>query len=175
MGDDAKFGQVILQLTNFAESLDAIKHVPFDWLTDLRTALNAEFPMPTGGRFYLVGETYDYGNQGVLAAYINPQTMLDGQFDFPLRLKLCESFLTGSQDLNSLFSWMSGNDAFYPAGALMSTWIGNHDIPRAIHFANGGYFAVLDRNVAYEWRAARAIDNGCLLDQVVVHLMSPPS
>ena len=119
--------------------LDAIKHVPFDWLTDLRTALNAEFPMPTGGRFYLVGETYDYGNQGVLAAYINPQTMLDGQFDFPLRLQLCNTFLAGSQDLNTLFNWMNGNDAFYPAGALMSTWIGNHDIPRAIHFANGGF------------------------------------
>ena len=34
---------------------------------------------------------------------------------------------------------MNGNDAFYPAGALMSTWIGNHDIPRAIHFANGAF------------------------------------
>jgi glycosidase len=119
--------------------LDAIKHVPFDWLTDLRTALNAEFAMPTGGRFYLVGETYDYGNQGVLAAYINPQTMLDGQFDFPLRLQLCTTFFSGSQDLNSLFGWMNTNDTFYPPGALMSTWIGNHDIPRAIHFANGGF------------------------------------
>lgn len=119
--------------------LDAIKHVPFDWLTDLRTAINTEFSMPTGGRFYLVGETYDYGNQGVLAAYINPQTMLDGQFDFPLRLQLCNTFLAGSQDLNTLFNFMNGNDAFYPAGALMSTWIGNHDIPRAIHFANGGF------------------------------------
>ncbi len=31
---------------------------------------------------------------------------------------------------------MQGNDTFYGAGSLMSTFIGNHDIPRAIHFAS---------------------------------------
>ena len=33
-------------------------------------------------------------------------------------------------------SWMAGNDTFYGPGSLMTTWIGNHDIPRAIHFAS---------------------------------------
>jgi glycosidase len=31
---------------------------------------------------------------------------------------------------------MDGNDGFYGAGAIMTTWIGNHDIPRPIHFAS---------------------------------------
>ena len=31
---------------------------------------------------------------------------------------------------------MDGNDNYGP-GAIMTTWIGNHDVPRAIHFASG--------------------------------------
>ncbi len=31
---------------------------------------------------------------------------------------------------------MDGNDYYYGAGAIMSTFIGNHDIPRAIHNAS---------------------------------------
>jgi glycosidase len=31
---------------------------------------------------------------------------------------------------------MNGNDGYYGPGSIMSTWIGNHDIPRAIHFAS---------------------------------------
>ena len=34
--------------------------------------------------FYMVGETFD-GNRDLIKSYVNPDTMLDGQFDFPLR------------------------------------------------------------------------------------------
>ncbi|MEZ4464991.1 MAG: hypothetical protein R3F43_10955 [bacterium] len=39
--------------------------------------------------------------------------------------------------LNDFAGWLDDNDRFYGPGALMTTWIGNHDIPRAIHFASG--------------------------------------
>lgn len=113
--------------------LDAIKHIPLPWLTDLRARLNQELG---GERFYLVGETFDYGNRDLLKRFIDPSTMLDGQFDFPLKAELCRDvFRDGG--LDALARFMDGNDHYYGPGSLMTTWIGNHDIPRAIHFASG--------------------------------------
>ncbi len=117
--------------------LDAIKHVPFEWLTDLRDRVDAEFSDPAGERFYLVGETFAYDDQALLAAYVDPDEMLDGQFDFPLKARLCEAVFRPDGDLSALASFMDSNDTFYGPSAIMTTWIGNHDIPRAIHFASG--------------------------------------
>lgn len=115
--------------------LDAIKHVPIPWLTDLRTRLNQAFAEPEGGRFYLVGETFDYDNRDNLARFVDPERMLDGQFDFPFKARLCESVFYGQMSMADFAGWMTGNDVFYGPGALMTTWLGNHDIPRAIHYA----------------------------------------
>jgi len=117
--------------------LDAIKHVPLAWLTELRQRIQQEIPTPAAGRFYLVGETYTWQDRDLLKKFINPGTMLDGQFDFPFRLQLCQAVFTKQQGLSDLAYWLQGNDAYYGEGAIMSTWIGNHDIPRAIHFASG--------------------------------------
>jgi glycosidase len=120
--------------------LDAIKHVPLEWLTDLRSRLNSEFASPPGGRFYLVGETFDYFDRDLLKQFVDPQTMLDGQFDFPFKRELCEGVFNPSGSIGGFAGFMSGNDGFYDRGpdkrAIMTTWIGNHDIPRAIHFAD---------------------------------------
>lgn len=116
--------------------LDAIKHVPLPWLTDLRARLNREVSSPRGGRFYLVGETFNYDDRNLLRSFINPQTMLDGQFDFPWRARLCEAVFTPGGRLDGFSRWVTENDTFYGSNALMSTWIGNHDIPRAIHYAS---------------------------------------
>ena len=116
--------------------LDAIKHVSLQWLTDLRARLNSEFESPAGDRFYLVGETFAYDDRELLARFVDPETMLDGQFDFPFKARLCEAVFTPSGSLADFAGWMGGNDSFYGQGALMTTWIGNHDIPRAIHFAS---------------------------------------
>ena len=117
--------------------LDAIKHVPLSWLTDLRARVDAAVPDPVGGRFYMVGETFTYDDRDLLRRFVDPDTMLDGQFDFPFKARACEALFSRSMPLDSFASWMDGNDSFYGNGALMSTWIGNHDIPRAIHFASG--------------------------------------
>ncbi|MEE2645041.1 MAG: alpha-amylase family glycosyl hydrolase [Myxococcota bacterium] len=117
--------------------LDAIKHVPLSWLEDLRQALNREFEEPDGGRFYLVGETFSYDDPGLLRRFINPDTLLDGQFDFPMKARLCEGLFRPEKSLEDFSNWLRGNDSFYGPGSLMTTWIGNHDIPRAIHYASG--------------------------------------
>ncbi len=116
--------------------LDAIKHVPIQWLTDLRIKFNSYIKNPAGGRFYLVGETYDWGNRDLLNKYVNPATMLDGQFDFPMRQQVCNAVMNGGY-MSELANWMQGNDSFYTKGALMSTFLGNHDMPRVIHTATG--------------------------------------
>ena len=116
--------------------LDAIKHVPLQWLLDLRARLNDEIAAPEGGRFYLVGETFAYDDAGLIRSFVDPDTLLDGQFDFPLKARLCEALFTPNGRLDGFADWMGGNDSFYGPGSLMTTWIGNHDIPRAIHYAS---------------------------------------
>ena len=116
--------------------LDAIKHQPLEWLQDLRARLNAEVQEPAGGRFYLVGETFAYDDQALLKRFVNPDTLLDGQFDFPFKARLCEALFTPGGRMDAFSGWLAGNDSYYGPGALMTTWIGNHDIPRAIHFAS---------------------------------------
>lgn len=115
--------------------LDAIKHVPLVWLTDFRTKFNNAFNNPSGGRFYLVGETYDWGNRGFINSFINPKTMLDGQFDFPTRDRICQAVLRDGY-MSDLANYMQDNDTFYIKGALNSTFLGNHDMPRVIHAAD---------------------------------------
>lgn len=146
--------QLIQQNGNDAFRLDAIKQVDPSWLNALRPAVTSQIlasEMPQQ-RFYMVGETYDFQNRALIASLVNPQTMLDGQFDFPLRIRLVEALLMRStqnmltpDDLNwsrnappgmtGLAQFMDSNDTFYPSDAVMSTFIGNHDLPRSIAYA----------------------------------------
>jgi hypothetical protein len=82
--------------------LDAIKHVPLSWLEDLRTALNERVADPWGERFYLVGETFAYDDAGLIRSFVDPDTMLDGQFDFPFKARVCEAVFTEGGGLNHL-------------------------------------------------------------------------
>lgn len=117
--------------------LDAIKHVDGSWLTTLRSRIQSEVvaKMTTPQRFYMVGETYDFGNRDYLKSFVDPATKLDGQFDFPLRLKLVQSVLMRQKPMSDLAGFMDGNDGFYGSTAIMSTWVGNHDLGRVIHLA----------------------------------------
>lgn len=141
--------------------LDAIKHVPLSWLEDLRARLNSEVTSPAGGRFYLVGETFAYDDRDLLRRYVDPTTMLDGQFDFPMKARLCEAVFRPEGDLSAFASWMDGNDTFYGPSAIMTTWIGNHDIPRAIHFASGEIANCREGSNpgnGWDWRPAQPTD-----------------
>jgi glycosidase len=83
----------------------------------------------------MVGETYDFGNRDLLKQYVDPATKLDGQFDFPLRANLVQSVIMRTENMSDLASFMNTNDYYYGANAVMSTFIGNHDLPRIIHLA----------------------------------------
>lgn len=116
---------------------DAIKHVDVSWLTSLRAKLKTDVLalQSPQQRFYMVGETYDFGNREVIKSYVDPSTKLDGQFDFPLRRVLVENVIMRLGSMSDLASFMNGNDYYYGANAIMSTFVGNHDLPRVIHLA----------------------------------------
>lgn len=116
---------------------DAIKHVDVRWLTALRARLKTQVTAQQSPpqRFYMVGETYDFGNREVIRSYVDPVSKLDGQFDFPLRKHIVEATLMRTAKMSDLAAFMNGNDYFYGADAVMSTFVGNHDLPRVIHLA----------------------------------------
>jgi glycosidase len=112
--------------------LDAVKHIEDAWLLDLRAKVKAEIEPVTNEHFYMVGETFD-GDKSVIKYYVNP-SMLDGQFDFPLRADIVSAVLIRSLGMDALDNAIAANEGYYGAG-IMSTFVGNHDIPRPIHFA----------------------------------------
>lgn len=113
--------------------LDALKHMHISWLTDLRARVKTDIDAVTGAHFYMVGETYT-GDKGLIKYYVDPLTKLDGQFDFPLRAEVCSKILLRQGTMQELESFLNGNDSYYGNG-IMSTFIGNHDLPRVIHLA----------------------------------------
>lgn len=112
--------------------LDAVKHIEDAWLTDLRARLDGEVEWDQ--LFYLVGETFT-GERDLIKYYVRPDTMLDGQFDFPLRSVVLATVLRRTGSMNDLAGFLASNDTYYGPGAVMSTFIGNHDVPRVIGFA----------------------------------------
>jgi glycosidase len=113
--------------------LDAVKHIEDSWILDLRQRVKDDIETVTEQHFYMVGETFT-GDKGTIAYYVSPSTMLDGQFDFPLRHAIVTNVLMRSGTMHDLAGFLAGNDGYYGAG-IMSTFVGNHDVPRSIHFA----------------------------------------
>jgi hypothetical protein len=70
-----------------------------------------------------------------LRAYVDPVTKLDGQFDFPARRHVVECLVMRTMRLADMVAFLDGNEGFYGPQAIMSTFIGNHDLPRIIHLA----------------------------------------
>jgi glycosidase len=113
--------------------LDAVKHIELSWLTDLRTKLTQTVEPTSKQHVYLVGETFT-GDQALLKSFVNPCTMLDGQFDFPMRATVNSILLMRQGVMKTLIDFMDSNDGKYGV-SVMSTFLGNHDVPRTIHFA----------------------------------------
>jgi len=139
---------------NDAFRLDAIKQVDPSWLAALRPQINSQIlaKQKPQQRFYMVGETYDFQNRALIRSFLDSTNKLDGQFDFPLRIRIVEAVLMRSTEplltpddpswsrtapvgMQGLAQFMDSNDAFYPADSVMSTFVGNQDLPRSIHFA----------------------------------------
>jgi glycosidase len=137
--DNAIWWAQTLDLDGFR--LDAVKHVADQWVLDLRARLTAEVESDEE-RFYLVGETFT-GDPQAIAYYVRDD-MLDGQFDFPLRTQIVEKILLRQGSMSDLAGFMDANDATYWSGGTMSTFIGNHDLPRVIHYAEDNPLAGSD-------------------------------
>ena len=112
--------------------LDAVKHMIDDFGYAIRHTMDQRLAQ-SRDRFYMVGETFT-GEDGydLLAHYVSPD-QLDGQFDFPLYWQITDVFLREARDMKVLEStpWDYGPDA------IMSTFLGNHDVCRALSQANG--------------------------------------
>lgn len=122
--------------------LDALKHIEDEWILEFRERVAAEVEQATGEHFYTVGETFT-GDKALLKYYVDPGRMLDGQFDFPLRMSIAATVLRRQRteegvdkpvSLTELDQFLTDNEGFYEDG-LMSNFLGNHDIPRVIHQA----------------------------------------
>jgi glycosidase len=156
---------------NDAFRLDAIKQVDPKWLSSLRPQIaSLQAQVADAGpvqHFYMVGETYDFDDMNYIRSFIDTTTGLDGQFDFPLRYRLVDALLLRDTapmldypiadgngwtfnrpgGMQGLADFMDANDAFYPSDAVMSTFIGNHDLPRSIHYGEDSLPGWLGSNV----------------------------
>jgi len=123
--------------------LDAIRLMVLDFTYTLKTSVQRELSGATGNPFYMVGETFT-GHSGhqEIGWYLG-EDMLDGQFDFPLFHYMSDAFLTRSVNFQDLKSFTDVNDRRYQnqfyAGAVMSNFLGNHDVVRAISVANDDF------------------------------------
>jgi glycosidase len=114
--------------------LDAVKHIESAWLYALRKRIREEIEPASGERFYMVGETYS-PDIALISSYVDPLTQLDGQFDFPLRAELSRTLLRRDGSMVDLANFLESSSTSYHSKSVMSTFIGNHDLPRAIHIA----------------------------------------
>ena len=118
--------------------LDAVKHMIDDFSLALRARIQHSVAT-TGLRFYIVGETFvgeDQGSADLVKHYVNP-AMLDGQFDFPLYWQVVKTFLREEQDFRGLEAMLQWDEGYYGEFAVMSNFLGNHDVCRALSHAAG--------------------------------------
>ncbi|MBI3183935.1 MAG: glycosyl hydrolase [Myxococcales bacterium] len=133
LAEDALWWATEADLDGFR--LDAIKHLDHTGGRAIAGTLNS-ISRRTGIDYYLVGETFT-GTEGrpLLSEYIGPNE-LDGQFDFPLYWPVVDVFAKG-QSFKLLDEAVRASEAGYPAGALSSAFLGNHDVARFHSYAAG--------------------------------------
>lgn len=150
MVDHAKW---LIQETNIdGFRVDAVKHMTTQFIKDLRKGIDAMLAN-TGITFYMVGETFDYSAEN-LKKYIGPN-MLHGQFDFGFYGQLTNNILKDNGNFGDAKNFTEGNDHQYDnvngAKALMGTFLGNHDVARAI--------TVAANNTTDKWASAPNVDD----------------
>ncbi len=120
--------------------IDAVKHMPMSVVvnSEARIARDIEHSDVGGTEdFHTIGETFD--GYSKIAEYIGDDK-LDAQFDFPLYYTVLAAFAEGSTGLSNgdgslQAAWESSQAAY--GGALMSPFLGNHDVARFIAVASG--------------------------------------
>ncbi|MBT3220330.1 MAG: hypothetical protein HN348_14690, partial [Proteobacteria bacterium] len=121
--------------------VDGAKHVPHSVIWNLTTRLDEELEHSYAGgnqEFYTVGETFTF-DRNLIVAYVNDNE-LDAQFDFPLYGTLRSAFIDDSATLQDLKNSMAASQSAY-GDALMSTFLGNHDVSRFTSYGSAGSWA----------------------------------
>lgn len=133
--------------------VDAVKHMPRPVFHNLQARITQELEH-TGGdfEFYTLGETFD-GDRELLSSYVG-EAMLDAQFDFPLYFDLRSTFLGWGMDLEQLEISFEYSQSVY-GEALMSTFLGNHDVERFVTQSAEGSHGVCDSEGNF-WDPAQA-------------------
>ena len=117
--------------------VDAVKHMPMAVHWNLQKQIKEELEHQEAGspmEFYTVGETFAT-DRGLIASYIGDD-FLDGQFDFSLYFKLVSAIAREEGALYALEDEYFYSQEAYQ-GALMSNFLGNHDVERFISHAAG--------------------------------------
>lgn len=118
--------------------VDAVKHMNDVASTALRTEIRERLEHGNA-KYYLVGETFtggDDGGRALIRKYIG-QNALWGQFDFPLFWSLDYAFAQNGGAMADLEAAIAKSATSYGDGALMSPFLGNHDVTRFISRAAG--------------------------------------
>ena len=142
--------------------VDALKHVAWNFINSLRYEMNQKFGR-SDVEFYLVGETFS-GDPNDIANYIG-EDLVHGQFDFPLNLHMLKAFGTQETGLDSLYSSTRSFQETYRnkyASAVMSNFIGNHDIARFLSLAAGDLYCGVWDNISHisqGWRHPPGLPN----------------
>ncbi len=122
--------------------LDAIRLMVLDFTSTLKTFIQREI-ITTGIPFYMVGETFTADNGWDEIGYYLGEDKLDGQFDFPLFHHTARTFYLNNETFTSFNDFLIENDSRYQEDyyekALMSNFLGNHDLCRALSLANGDF------------------------------------
>jgi len=123
--------------------IDAVKHMQDNFLRTLRWKIQRRVETVPGALFWMVGETFtgdweggNGKNEGTIKKYIAPH-MLHGQFDFPLYWRIVRVFARDEESPLHLADLLTAGDGYYGSQALMSNFLGNHDVPRFISHAAG--------------------------------------
>ncbi|MCL2326747.1 MAG: alpha-amylase family glycosyl hydrolase, partial [Proteobacteria bacterium] len=112
--------------------VDAVKHMAMSFSIDLRRAVD-KLTRNSGTMFFLIGETFTY-SEDLLNQYIGDD-LLHSQFDFPFYKHIVDSILRDG-DWSNLRNFTYGEKTRYKSN-LMGTFMGNHDVARAISVAAG--------------------------------------
>ncbi len=118
--------------------VDAVKHMNDVASTALRTEIRDRLEHGNA-KYYLVGETFtggDDGGRALIRKYIG-QYALWGQFDFPLFWSLDYAFAQNGGAMADLEAAIAKSATSYGPDALMSPFLGNHDVTRFISRAAG--------------------------------------
>ena len=109
--------------------LDAVKHMDTAVITAIRARTDA-LAAAGGAPFWLIGETFTSASQReLIASFIGPD-LLDGQFDFPLFWTIRDAFVHDRSFRDLEAALRDSESAYGDALALMSPFLGNHDVER---------------------------------------------